>query len=231
MRILAIDTATSSCSVALWSDGSVLTSHNEKMFRGQAEVLVPTIQQVLEEAKVTAQDLDLLATTIGPGAFTGIRIGLATARGIALVARVPCLGFTTTEVIAHAIPEPKWKRGTLLVALDSKREDIYVQAFTDGHRPINEVSAVDPSNLCEWLHNVPSPIHVVGDARIQANEALIKAGIQTIVIEKPEVPDGSVMAELASKRWTGGGISKNPLPLYLRPPDAKLPQDGGRLRP
>ena len=231
MRILAIDTATSSCSVALWCDGAVISSRNQKMSRGHAESLVPFVQHVLEEAKIIANNLDLLVVTIGPGAFTGLRIGLATARGIALVARVPCLGLTTTEVIAHEVKKNVWQQGTLLVALDSKRADIYAQAFELGCKPINEASAIDPSKLGEWLQDAPGPIHVVGDARLQADEALTKAGFETIVTEKPEVPDGSVMAELAFKRWTGGDILKPPLPLYLRPPDAKLPRDGGRLRP
>ena len=231
MRILAIDTATSSCSVALWSNGRIISSHSEKMFRGQAEVLVPTIRSVMEKAEITAHNLDLLATTIGPGAFTGIRIGLATTRGIALVAGVPCIGLTTTEAIAHAITKTTWQQGTLLVALDSRRADIYAQAFVKEHKPINEPTAVDPANLCMWLQGAPTPIHVVGDARIQVNEILIEAGYKTIVLEKPDAPVGSVMAELASKRWTKGKILEKPVPLYLRPPDAKLPQNGGRLRP
>ena len=231
MLILAMDTATSSCSVALWFDGAIVAARREVMFRGQAEALVPMINDVLDEAKVTAIDLDLLAVTVGPGAFTGLRIGLATARGMGLAANIPCLGLTTTEVIAHAVNASSWNRGTLLVALDSKRADIYVQAFQPGHKPISEASAMDPAILGEWLQDAPGPIHVVGDARVLATAALIKAGLETIVIEAPEVPDGSVVAELAALRWTPGDILEAPLPLYLRAPDAKFPKDGGRLRP
>ena len=225
-----MDTATSACSVALWCDGTIVSARNEAMSRGQAEALVPMINNVLDDGKATASDLDLLAVTIGPGAFTGLRIGLATARGIGLAAHVPCLGLTTTEVIAYAVNLSAWQQGTLLVALDSKRADIYVQAFQPGPKPIGEVSAMDPSALGEWLQDVPCPIHVVGDARVQATAALIEAGHEPIVIDTPEVPDGSVVAELASQRWALGDILEAPSPLYLRPPDAKLPKDGGRLR-
>ena len=193
--------------------------------------LVPMINDVLAEVKVTASDLDLLAVTVGPGAFTGLRIGLATARGISLAANVPCIGLTTTEVIAHAVNASAWNQGTLLVALDSKRIDIYVQAFQPGLKPISKANAVDPAILGEWLQDVPGPIHVVGDARMLATAALIEAGLETIVIETPVVPDGSVIAELAFCRWIPGDILEPPLPLYLRPPDAKLPKGGGRLRP
>lgn len=230
MRILAIDTATSSCSVVLWCDKHVVSSYKEIMSRGHAEALVPMINCTLEEAAVKASDLDLLAVTVGPGAFTGLRIGLATARGIALAANVPCLGLTTTEVIAHAVKTNIFQKGTLLVALDSKRLDIYVQAFQPGLKPIKEPIAIDPSALGNWLQDVPSPIHVVGDAKLKATAALIKLDYEPIVIEELDVPDGSVLADLAAQRWTYGDMLKAPLPLYLRPPDAKLPKDGGRLR-
>ena len=230
MRILAIDTAMSSCSVAHWWNGAILSARKEEMSRGQAEALVPMIQNVLEDAKVTAKDLDLLAVTVGPGAFTGLRIGLATARGIALAAHVPCLGLTTTEVIAHEVKASVWNTGSLLVAIDSKRKDIYAQVFQMGHKPIKKASAIDPAVLGEWLLGVPGPIQVIGDARLQAASALIEAGHDPIIIERPEVPDGSVLAELASQRWNLGDILKSPLPLYLRPPDAKLPKGSGRLR-
>ena len=230
MRILAMDTATSSCSVALWCDETIVAARREVMSRGQAEALVPMIGDVLAEAKVTASDLDLLAVTVGPGAFTGLRIGLATARGMGLAAHVPCLGLTTTEVIAHAVDANAWQQGTLLVALDSKRADIYVQTFQPGLMPISEASAMDPAILGEWLQDVPGPINVVGDARELATAALVEAGLETIVIETPEVPDAGVVAELASRRWTPEAILESPAPLYLRPPDAKLPKDEGRLR-
>ena len=230
MRILAIDTATNSCSVALWCDKSIVSSTTEIMSRGQAEALVPMINTTLEEAAVTANDLNLLAVTVGPGAFTGLRIGLATARGIALAANVPCLGLTTTEVIAHAVNTDMWQQGTLLVSIDSKRTDIYVQAFQLGLAPLKKPIAIDPAALGDWLKDVPRPIHVVGDAKQKATSALIRSGHEPITIEKHDAPDGSVMAELASQRWTCGDILEAPVPLYLRPPDAKLPRDGGRIR-
>jgi len=231
MRILGMDTATSSCSVALWWDETIVAARRDVMSRGQAEALAPMISDVLAEAKVTASDLDLLAVTVGPGAFTGLRIGLATARAMALAAHVPCLGLTTTEVIAHAVDASTWQQGTLLVALDSRRADIYVQTFQAGPKPISDARAMDPAILGGWLQDVPGPIYVVGDARELATAVLIEAGLETNVIEAPEVPDAAVVADLASRRWTPGDILQAPTPLYLRPPDAKLPKDGGRLRP
>ena len=97
MRILAFDTATSACSAALWEDGRVGARRFETMTRGHAEALVPMIADVMDEAGTNFPRLDLIAVTVGPGAFTGLRIGLAAARGMALAAAVPCLGGLTDD--------------------------------------------------------------------------------------------------------------------------------------
>ncbi len=231
MRILAMDTATSACSVALMCDGSIVGQRLEEMARGQAEALAPMIREVLNEANVAADTLDLLAVTVGPGAFTGLRIGLATARGMALATGVPCLGLTTTEAIANGVAEKLWIDGALLVALDSKRSDFYVQTFSPGIRASSETLAMEPASLGSWLQDMPGPVHIVGDAAPEALAALRDTPIDAVVIDAPQIPDAAVMCTLAARRWSTGDPLTPPSPLYLRPPDAKLPRDGGRLRP
>lgn len=231
MRILAMDTATGACSVALMCDGAVVERRFEAMSRGQAEALAPMIEDVLGAAGVAADTLDLLAVTVGPGAFTGLRIGLAMARGLGLAANVPCLGLTTTEVIAQGVDEAERADGTLLVALDSKRSDLYVQAFAPGPLPAGEVRAVEPRALGPYLIDMPGPIRIAGDAAALARAALKEAALETRVLDGHETPDAAVMTGLAAGRWSAGASFAPPSPLYLRPPDAKLPRDGGRLRP
>jgi len=234
MRILAMDTATSACSVALWCDGALLGRHHEAMSRGQAEALGPMINAVLDDAAVSADDLDLLAVTVGPGAFTGLRIGLATARGMALAANLPCLGLSTTEVVAAAVDDGDWPDGPLLVALESKRSDIYVQAFARPGRAICEPQAVEGENLGPWLATLDGPagpVGIVGDASRRALAALQGSALEAFVVAAPGAADAAVMAALAAGRWRPGAALPPPTPLYLRPPDAKLPRDGGRLRP
>ncbi|HJN25798.1 MAG TPA: tRNA (adenosine(37)-N6)-threonylcarbamoyltransferase complex dimerization subunit type 1 TsaB [Rhodospirillales bacterium] len=231
MRILAMDTATSACSVALWQDGDITHHRFEAMMRGQAEALAPMIADVLKSANVESEELDLLAVTVGPGAFTGLRIGLATARGMALAANIPCLGLTTTEVLAHAIGEDQFPNGSLLVALDSKRSDIYVQAFALNRAPAGDAEAIEPANLGQWLQDIPGPVHVVGDAATLAVAALKETSIEAHAPEANDVPDATVIAALAAARWSPDAPPPTPSPLYIRPPDAKLPRNGGRLRP
>lgn len=228
-RILAIDTATNSCSAAIAVDGDVVASRTEPMVRGHAERLVPMIGEVLTEAAIASRALELIAVTVGPGAFTGLRVGLATARGLALAADLPCMGFTTTETIAAAATEA----GTpLLVALDSKRADLYVQAFDAGRTPITEPAAVLPDELGGWLSAAcvdPQPLRLSGDAAERAAETLAGAGYACSV-SGPAHPDAAVLARLAAGRWRPGDTVAKPAPLYLRPPDAVVPADGGRLR-
>ena len=129
MKMLALETTGSACSVALWRDGGVVARRFEAMTRGHAERLVPMIGEVLAEAGVTAEAVDRLAVTVGPGAFTGLRVGLATARGLALATGRPLVGVTTFEAIAHALPLESRRGRSLLVAVDSRRTELFLRLF------------------------------------------------------------------------------------------------------
>src|SRR5262245_22034221 len=100
MMILAFDTAVGACSVAVWRDGETLAMSRQPMERGQAEHLVPAIADAMSAAGAGFEHLDRIAVTIGPGSFTGVRVALATARGLALAHKIPVIGVTTGEVLA-----------------------------------------------------------------------------------------------------------------------------------
>jgi len=224
MRILAFDTAAAACSAALWRDGKVRAHRFEAMERGQSERLLPMLDEVLAEAGETYAGLDLLAVTVGPGAFTGLRIGLAAARGLALAANLPCLGVTTLEAVAHAVPEAARSGDGLLVALETKREDIYTQTFANDLRPLDEARAADPGAL-ELPAGLVRPV-AAGDAA-----ARLPAKLAESTAPGDGLPDATVIADLAARRWRPGQETPPPQPLYLRPPMATLPVAGGRLRP
>jgi len=121
--ILAIDTTLEACSAALLIHGQKVTA-SEPMARGQTERLVPMIQELCAASNVALGDLDALAVTLGPGSFTGVRVGLATAQGMAFALSVPLYGYSTLEVISKVSDERP-----LTVAIDTKRGEVFTQNF------------------------------------------------------------------------------------------------------
>ena len=123
---LALDTANDSISVALLEGKNILAHEFRIMERGQGEALVPMIQSVLKESSFNIQKLNRIAVSVGPGSFTGVRIGLSTARGIGLALGIPVYGVTSFQAAACQLIDP------VLVVLDTKRGDFYTQLFKNG---------------------------------------------------------------------------------------------------
>ncbi|WP_374646606.1 tRNA (adenosine(37)-N6)-threonylcarbamoyltransferase complex dimerization subunit type 1 TsaB [Tabrizicola sp.] len=138
LPILAFDTSAAHCAAALlWQDGLIL--HDEAMEKGQAERLLPMLEEVLAEAGLGWSDLKALAVGTGPGNFTGVRIAVAAARGLALGLGIPAVGVTRLEALAHGLPRP------LTVVEDARRGEVYVQRFDpDGERPARLAPALAP---------------------------------------------------------------------------------------
>jgi tRNA threonylcarbamoyladenosine biosynthesis protein TsaB len=232
LKILALDTATKSCSVALWRDGKVVAGRFRLMERGQAEGLAPMVAEVLEEAGEKIPNLDLIAVTTGPGAFTGLRIGLAAAAGYALAAGLPVLGVTTLEAVADGVgrEEPDGRR--LLVALDSKRDDLYVQVFSPQLKAAGRPRVIMADELAALVGN--DPVLVAGDAAGTAVRALRDAGLQAEPSAAPGLPDAARLCAIAARRADESPPvpgAPPPRPLYLRPPDAKPATNLAGLRP
>jgi len=197
-RILSLDAATTACSVALWVEGRIVARRFEVMNRGQSEALLPMVAAVLQESGIDKPDL--IAVTVGPGAFTGIRIGLAAARGLGLAWNIPVAGISTTLALAATLPPHVRQGHSIIVVLDSKREDRWVQVFD------------------EHLHALTPPQSVMPDQ--------IRAMISgpAIVLDDPTLyTDASIVAQLAAQGWENGSTLP-PQPLYLRPADVTLPK-------
>ncbi len=223
-HLLALDAAGSACSAALWAGERVVARRFEAMSRGQSERLLPMIQEVMEEAGCGFADLDAVAVTLGPGGFTGVRIGLATARGLALAQGLPLLGVTSFEAVAAAVPAAERAGRTLAVALDAKRADLYLQAFAVDGKPEGSALALSPEALDAALP--PGPLLLAGDAAGTAAKALRDAGREAALASSPGLADAAWVAALAAARPLPESAAPIPRPLYLRPPDVTLP--GGR---
>lgn len=231
MKILALDTSSGACSAAVRAAGKTAARRFEVMQRGHSECLMPMIRDVLGEAGLAMSDLDLIAVTVGPGAFTGLRIGLAAARGLALAAGKPCFGVTTTEAVAAGVRDET----PVLVAIDSKRADLFVQIFlSQPRRPAAPAAAVCPDSLAGFIDAVMPGLRrleVVGNATAAALQALAAASFAASPSGASPHPNAALVAALAEDRWRPGVDAALPAPLYLRAPDAVAPVNGGRLRP
>jgi len=214
MLALAIDTSTSACSAALLNGDRLISHRLQVMARGQSEALMPMVRAVLADAGVGVDALGLLAVTVGPGAFTGIRIGLAAARGLALATGLPLAGITSTWAVAAAVPPVERHGRTLAVALDSRRDRPWVQLFGPGLDPLGEIFA---GTADEIVAACPGPLCLAGDGAAPLAAALPGA----VLASSPGWPDAQWVGRLGLAAWATGR-ALDPVPLYLRPPDVTV---------
>ena len=224
MRVLAIDTALEACSVAILdtehADACVHESIN--MQRGHAEALMPLIGRTLARARLDFASLDRIAVTTGPGSFTGLRVGIAAARGIALATGKPAIGLTTLATFAAPLIAAD-DTLPVVVAIDARHDHVYLQVFGPGGRTL-VTPRVAP--LREALR-----VSVSGAPRITGNAAdllaaLWPAGVHApTAVEQRSAPDIEWVARLGA---AATDTATPPKPLYLRAPDAH-PQDSVQL--
>jgi tRNA threonylcarbamoyladenosine biosynthesis protein TsaB len=224
MLVLAIDTALAACSAALLDTarGAVVGRDSEAMVRGQAEVLMPMVARVMSQAGVDFAALDRIAVTVGPGSFTGLRVGIAAARGIALAADKPAVGLST--LAAFAAPHIAADDTDPVVAvIDARHDQVYLQVFAPEGRTL-----VSPciAPLREAIRAAGAgPIRLTGSAAELVAKAWLPGQPPPAVIDARAAPEIDWVARLGAAAPLGQGPPK---PLYLRAPDAQ-PQDAARL--
>jgi tRNA threonylcarbamoyladenosine biosynthesis protein TsaB len=215
MLALALDSSANACSAALWRDGRILAHRLTVMERGQAEHLLPMVADVLAEGGADGAGLDLLAVTVGPGAFTGIRIGLAAARGLALAWGVRLVGVSTLQAVAAGVAEEERRGRTLVAVMDTKRADLWVQPFDDRMTPLGGPRSIEVDEMPAFLAGLERPLLVGDAARTVQSLAQISGA--------PFHADARKVAELAVAGLETGAVLP-PDPLYLRPADVTMPK-------
>jgi len=215
MAVLVLDTAARFCSVCLFDEtaGEVVAAIEDEIGRGHAERLMDTIEAVMAKAGTSFDALSGIAVTIGPGSFTGIRVGVAAARGFALARGLPVTGVTTLETIAMQALSGTSPDGPLAVLIGGGRGQIFLQHFASDGTALDAPSAVPEQDAGR---------HVRNDCALLAGDAAERAGLD--LPRTVDRPVGTIEAVArAAQRY-----AHPPSPLYLRGADAK-PQQGSVL--
>ncbi len=214
MKLLAFDTAFDACSVGVDTDNGGPVLRSENIDRAHQERLFPMIAAAMAEAGVAMADLDRIVVTIGPGSFTGIRVGVAAARGFALVTKAPAIGVTTLAVHAEAAAE-KMPGRRMLAAIPARGAMLYAQSFDRDLAPFGEPRIASAHELAAEAHERDAMLAGPGaDAVAHA----LGANAQQRVVHRDAVPDVAALVRLARRAPVSG---TSPKPLYLRPPDAQ----------
>jgi tRNA threonylcarbamoyladenosine biosynthesis protein TsaB len=224
MRVLAIDTALGACSAAVLDTRhvAVVASESLPMVRGHAEAVMPLIARVMDQAGIDFASLDRIAVTTGPGSFTGLRVGISAARGIALAAGKPAVGLSTLAGFAapHIAQDDS---SAVVAAIDARHEHVYLQVFGPGGKT---VVAPRIAPLKEAMRAATaSPARIVGSGAELIVALWPKGEQQPVLVEQLDAPDIGWIARLGAAAAEG---QAPPKPLYLRAPDAQ-PQDASRL--
>ncbi|WP_426438107.1 tRNA (adenosine(37)-N6)-threonylcarbamoyltransferase complex dimerization subunit type 1 TsaB [Bradyrhizobium genosp. P] len=220
MLILAIDTALDACSAAVLdtSAGETIALEQQAMQRGHAEALMPLIARVMKQSGIAFAALDRIAVTTGPGSFTGLRVGLSAARGIALAAEKPAVGLTTLTAYAAPIVA---ENGThpILSAIDARHDHVYFQVVGGDGSPLVKPKVAPIAEALDAAQF--GALHLVGNAAEILAERWPADTTPPFKVDAQPAPDINWVA------WVGAAVTPESAParpFYLRAPDAKPPK-------
>lgn len=212
MHVLGIDVCSGFCSVAIIDGHQTLASLHEAMTRGHAERLAPMVAEVLAQVEFKPSDVDGIAVTTGPGSFTGARLGVSFARGLAFAANIPAVGVSVFEAMITD------HENDVIVALPGKNGSVLVQHFSN-KIPVT-VPAEYPADTGWQIIPAPGDVTIIGSEAgtlLDSASFDIKARVQIVAAKELTA---AIVANLGAEKLGQRDIVP-PTPLYLRPPDAK----------
>jgi tRNA threonylcarbamoyladenosine biosynthesis protein TsaB len=210
MIILGLDTCLDACSVAVLENGVVRAQASHPMGRGHQEAIAPLTAEVMARAGLAFPDLDRIGVTIGPGSFTGLRVGLAFAKGLGAALGLPVAGIGTLAALAEPLEDD-----LVFAAIDARRGQIYLQAFARG-RPLMAADALDVTTAAARVAELSGGRQAV---LIGSGAALLAELMPAARLVSAPACDPAAVARLAAAQASPPA----PRPLYLRAPDARLP--------
>lgn len=231
MHILAVDTTSAHASVALLADGELLGVLGFRTARAKhAEQLLPSVDYLLVQAESSLGQLDGFAVAVGPGSFTGLRVGIATVEGLAYTLGLPVVGVSALEATAHRY---RYRRGKLVAFLDAYRGDVYAACFrSDGESlvPLDEPVCIDPEDFLRALEaSSERPELIAGNGTLRHDILLRSRMPDTVTIAEPSFFLAEDVARIGAGKLARG--ERAPLggldALYLRAPEAERQREKG----
>ncbi len=224
MKVLGIDTSTSCGSVGLIDDESILSEYLLNIPVTHSERLLGTIELILKEARFALEDLDGWVISLGPGSFTGLRIGVSTVKGLALATQKPVAGVSTLDVLAYQISSTPY---LICPILDAKKGEVYTAFYRYGER--NDLKrqsayrAIKPEDL---MKDIQERTIFIGDG-VKTYRDYLKKSLESLAIFSPNsinFPHGSGVAKLGLELLRKGEYLDlaNFTPLYVRPSEAEM---------
>ncbi len=231
MLVLGIESSTTQGGVAIVGEDRVLCEAILNVEVTHSERLLPAVDRALGEARISLEALGGIAVSIGPGSFTGLRIGLSTAKGLAYATGLPLVGVPTLEAMAWTLPAARWQ---ICPVLDARKQEVYAALFQhdrDGLRRVSEDMAVAPETLCRLIKK---PTLFLGDG-LAAYRALFQERLGDHLLLPPLASRGArpaCVAELGRRRLLRGerDLPETLVPCYLRPSEAELRRRPGVTR-
>lgn len=210
MLLLALDTATPAVTVALHDGTDVIAASSQVDARRHGELLLPAVDRVLAEAGVRLDTVTGVVVGVGPGPYTGLRVGLMTADTFGLALGVPVHGLCTLDGLAYATEV----EGPFVVATDARRKEVYWARYEDPRTRVTEPAVDRPAEIADVVAGLPA----VGAGALLYPDTFPDA-------RAPEHVSAAALAALAAERLGKGEELPAPRPLYLRRPDAQVPKN------
>ncbi|MEU5684823.1 tRNA (adenosine(37)-N6)-threonylcarbamoyltransferase complex dimerization subunit type 1 TsaB [Streptomyces venezuelae] len=211
MLLLALDTATPAVTVALHDGSTVIAESSQVDARRHGELLLPAVDRVLAEAGLTLDAVTGIVVGVGPGPYTGLRVGLMTADTFGLALGVPVHGVCTLDGLAYA---SGIESGPFVVATDARRKEVYWARYDDVRTRAGEPAVDRPADIAAEVEGLPA----VGAGALLYPDTFSDA-------RAPEHVSAAALASIAAERLAAGEELLEPRPLYLRRPDAQVPKN------
>lgn len=224
MKILALETSAKAVSAAVTEDGRVLASGYQDTGLTHSRTLMPIVEHIMKNAEITMAEISAVAVAVGPGSFTGIRIGVSAAKGLAFAASIPTVGVSTLAAMAR---NAAFADGLVVCAMDARRQQVYNALFEAKNGRLTRLTedrAIALAELAEELRSDPRPKTVLGDGGRMTYDFLTAAGVPCRLAPAHLVKENAVSVALEAEdiARAGGLVTAQELaPVYLRPPQAE----------